>query len=142
MAVRLLIEIQISTVKANVSALANSGYETIEPEILVPLSFAENNIGLSIKNLKKVAYQAAAHKEVQFYFTEEKVKIKVVTKDKQSSYVDAILLISETEDQIILNDKLVGKLGIILLDFGEGIWRFTDDPSDKSRESTDRQLFT
>ncbi|MBW8051148.1 MAG: hypothetical protein FVQ77_12575 [Cytophagales bacterium] len=142
MAVRLPIEINVSSVKANASALANSGYETIEPEILVPLSFAKNNLGLSTEDGKKVAYQAAAHKEVQFYFIEKKVKIKVVTKDKQSVYIDAILLISETEDQVVLNDKLVGRLGIDLVNVAEGIWRFTDDPSDISRKSSDTQLFT
>ena len=142
MAVRLPVEIQFSSMKANASALANSGYETIEPEILVPEPFAKNNLGLSTEDGIKITYEAADHKEVEFYSIDEKVKITVVTEDKRSATVDAILLISENEDQVILNDKLVGKLCIMFIEIAKGIWRFTDDPSDISRESTDRQLFT
>jgi len=137
MAVRLIIEINSA---ATVSAIANAGYETDECEILVPLPFAKDNMGLSLKDGKEITYIAAGKKEVRFYQM-GKVKIRVFTDDKKSEYVEAALLVSESEEQVVLNDKLVGGLGIIFLNVAEGTWRFSDDPTDKLRESSAPQLF-
>ncbi|MCH8318660.1 MAG: hypothetical protein IIA88_09225 [Bacteroidetes bacterium] len=137
MAVRLTIEINSA---ATVSALANSGYETDECEILVPLPFAKDNMGLSLKDGKAITYIAADKKEVRFYQM-GKVKVRVITDDKKSEYVEAALLVSESEEQVVLNDKLVGGLGTDLVNVAEGTWRFSDDPVDKLRKSSMPQLF-
>ena len=140
MAVRLQIEITHSSNAVKVSAIANAGYETDECEILVPLPFAKNNMGLSLEKGREVTYIAADKKEIKFYQM-GRVKIRVITGDKKSQYVKAELLISKHEEQIILNDKLVEKLGIDLVKVGQGKWRFSDDPYEKLRDSSQKQLF-
>lgn len=42
--------------------------------------------------------------------------------------------ISEFERQILLNDKLAGKLGIRIEDVGEGLWSLRNDPKIRKSE--------
>lgn len=44
-------------------------------------------------------------------------------------------MISERADEVLLSDKLVSKLGIVLLDIGEGIWCFKDEIGKTVRRS-------
>lgn len=64
MAIRVTVEIDCKGKKDKVSALANSGFETEDAEILVPWAFVREKLGLSIKKGKPVTYRAAAGKEV------------------------------------------------------------------------------
>jgi hypothetical protein len=38
------------------------------------------------------------------------------------------LVISTIEDEVLISDKLAGKLGVVAYDFAEGIWRLNTDP--------------
>ncbi len=140
MAVRLPVEIEYSSRKAKVSAIANAGYETQEPEILVPLSFANKHLYVSKGLGKEITYIAAGGQEVKF-FRFKQANVRVFTDDSQSPVVSAVLIVSENEDEIILNDQLIGILGIDLVNVANGKWRFSDDPYDKLRDSSQRQLF-
>ena len=140
MAVRLSIEITYSSRKVNVTALANSGYETNEPEIVVPLSFAKEQFGISESHGKQIDYQTAGRQEVKFVRFEN-ARICVVTDDTRSSVVNAVLNTSENEVEVILNDMLVEMLGVDLVKVAQGKWRFLTDPPKKLRDSSPRQLF-
>ncbi len=140
MAVRLPVEIEYSSRKAKVSAIANAGYETQEPEILVPLSFANKHLCVSKEFGKEITYIAAGGQEVKF-FRFEQANVRVFTDDSQSPVISAKLMVSGNEDEIILNDQLIDKLGIVLVKVGAGKWQFSDDPHDKLRDSSQRQLF-
>ena len=140
MAVRLPIKIAFSYKTAEASAIANAGYETSGPEILVPLSFAVKQLGVEESAGKEVTYQTAGKQDIKF-FRFENAEICVITVDKKSAVVSAALLASENEEEVILNDKLVDKLGIDLIKVGEGKWRFLDDPYEKLRDSSAKQLF-
>ena len=140
MAVRLPIEITFSSKSVKVSAIANTGYETNEPEILVPLSFATKRLGVAEGHGKEVTYQTAGGQEVKFYRFEN-ANICVITDDSKSPVVSATLITSENEEEVILNDQLVGMLGIVLVKVAVGEWRFLDDPHEKLRDSSPKQLF-
>ena len=45
------------------------------------------------------------------------------------------MIISEKEEEILVSDKLSSKLGIVLLDIGEGLWCFRDEIGEKVRKS-------
>ena len=34
---------------------------------------------------------------------------------------------AERADEVLISDKLAGRLGIVALDFGEGLWCFRDE---------------
>ncbi|RLF05178.1 MAG: hypothetical protein DRK00_05100 [Thermoprotei archaeon] len=51
------------------------------------------------------------------------------------------LVISPIEDEILISDKLAGRLGVIVYDFGEGIWRLNTDPDEVRRRSEERQIW-
>ena len=140
MAVRVPIEITFGSQKVNVSAIANSGYETNEPEIIIPLSFGKEKFGISENKGKEVEYRAAGRQEVKF-IRFENAGICVVTDDSISSVVNAVLNTSENEVEVILNDMLVEMLGVDLVKVAQGKWRFLTDPPKKLRDSSRRQLF-
>ena len=43
--------------------------------------------------------------------------------------------ISDKEDEVLLSDKLIGALNIALERPGEGLWRFADEPTSKTRKT-------
>ena len=139
MAVRLPIKIVFSSKTVVVSAIANAGYETSGPEILVPLSFAVKQLGVSEGSGKALTYNTAGGETEFFRF--DNANICVTTDDSKSVVINAALLASEIQEEVILNDQLVGKLGIALINVGEGKWRFSDDPYEKLRDSSPKQLF-
>lgn len=44
-------------------------------------------------------------------------------------------IVSQGARYVLLNDKLLGRLGVVLLDFGEGIWCFRDELGRRERRS-------
>jgi len=139
MAVRLPIKIIFSSKTVEVSAIANAGYETSMPEILVPLSFAEKQLGVSEGSGKELTYNTAGGETKFFRF--DNANICMITDDSKSVVINAAVLASEIQEEVILNDQLVGKLGIDLVNVAEGKWRFSDDPYEKLRDSSPKQLF-
>ena len=62
-----------------------------------------------------------------------KVKVKVVTDNRESDWVDAYAIV--TTGKPLIDDYLIARLGIVILDSYEGLWRFKDDPPEKIRKS-------
>jgi hypothetical protein len=56
--------------------------------------------------------------------------------------VTSDLVISPFEEEILISDKLAGKLGIVVYDFAEGIWRLQTDPEDVRRRSEEREIWS
>ena len=52
------------------------------------------------------------------------------------------LVISTIEDEILIGDKLAGRLGIVVYDFAEGIWRLRTDPETTRRGSEERETWS
>lgn len=137
MAVRIKLKIKSKRGEVVTKALVNSGYESEEPEILVPVSIAKN-LGLYPKLLAESSiesYRVAGGREEKFIFTRKAVEVKVITEDRTSPEVSCNLLISEMEDEVLISDKLSSKLRIVLLDIGEGLWCFRDELGKKTRKS-------
>ena len=63
---------------------------------------------------------------VRNYVLRDEILVKVkVEYDTQTVISD--LVISTIENEVLIGDKLAGKLGIIVYDFAEGIWRLKSD---------------
>ncbi|MCK4474282.1 hypothetical protein KAU30_00460 [Candidatus Bathyarchaeota archaeon] len=59
----------------------------------------------------------------------------VLTEDRESRGVLSDIVICHTEVEILIGDKLAGKMNLVIEDPGEGIWRFKGDSLDKKRRS-------
>lgn len=118
-------------------ALVNSGYETRGPEVLLPLSLAEG-LGL-LPELPSGSvvreYVLADGSVARLIRVPDAVEVSAVEEDRVVGGVRASAAISEGVDEVLIGDKLAGALGIVALDFAEGLWCFRDELGKRERQS-------
>ena len=117
------------------SALANSGYESETPQILVPIKLAEQ-LGFwpPTIDLEESVFESAGG-PLRVWIASKSVKVKVIVADVETKDVEADLIISPLADEVLLSDKMISELNIALEDPGRGYWRFTWEPKEKVRRS-------
>lgn len=133
MAVRLLVEISFGRGTVRTVAVANAGYETQSPQILIPKKLAVKNWKKVLSKASGVEYNTPGGRTT--FKSLGVAKVTVVAQVKSSSQIQASLFASDHEDEVLLSDKLIGALSIELTNVGEGKWRFRDDPPATERES-------
>jgi len=130
MAIRVRVKLSSMMGKVTIiKALVTTGYESQEPEILIPRSVAEE-LGLLPKlpsGSEVRNYVLADGTVTRLIFIPSAVKVWVVEGDREVGGVEAHVTVSERADEVLLSDKLASKLGIVLLDIGEGLWCFRDE---------------
>ncbi|MEM3547205.1 MAG: hypothetical protein QXU47_05670 [Candidatus Bathyarchaeia archaeon] len=129
MVVRVKVKLHSATGEVVTVALANSGFEADEPEVILPIKVAERlNIFPRLMTEYQVEdYKAVGGALVKTFLVRGLVKIKVLTDDRDVGPVDVTAVITPGEDEVILSDKLMDMLKIVLLKPGEGIWKFADE---------------
>ena len=128
-AIRLKIRLVRGGRSIDVVALINSSYETREPELLVSTAIATQ---LSVyPQLPEGAvvkeYRLADGSITKLIKIPRTVQVYAVEEDRIVGSVEASLVIAEKASEPSISDKLAGKLGIVALDFGEGLWCFRDE---------------
>lgn len=120
-------------------AVANAGFETDVAEILLPFPLTIK-LGLSeeLGRARKESYRAVG-RYVEMLKLSNPGKVCVVTEDKSSPMVECFPIVSETEDEVTMSDKLISSLKIVIEDAGKGIWRFRDDDPNLKRESEEQE---
>lgn len=126
-------------VETCVSAIANTGFESDKPEIMIPKKVAIS-LNLRPKILLTEAtqeeYRTAGGKKLKAYVLRHgAAKAWVITEDREVGPVDVTLTVAYGESDVLLSDKALDALNIVLLKPGAGVWRFSDDPPEKVRES-------
>ena len=119
----------------DVVALVNSGFISFEPELLLPASLAEQlELSKVFKSstMERLLADGSRARLVKF---PRSVIVKVVCDDRESDPVEASVLVAERASLPLVNDKLVGKLRVVILDAGEGLWCFRDELGKKIRRS-------
>ena len=137
MVVRLKVKLQSTMGEVVTVALANSGFEADEPEVVLPIKVAER-LGMYPKlpvESQVEDYKAVGGVLVKTFLVRGFVKIEVLTDDRNIGPVDATAVITPGEDEVILSDKLMDALKVVLLKPGEGIWKFVDDEEGVARKS-------
>jgi hypothetical protein len=119
-----------------VPALVNSGYETDAPELLAPVKIAED-LGLwpETKEATMEYYKVAGGEEIRVVRLKKVAKVEILAEEHASQSVLCDLAVSEGEEELIIGDKLISKLGLVMIDAGEGIWCFKDEIGKKERKS-------
>jgi hypothetical protein len=137
-AVRVRIRVE-KTGGARVEAIAllNSGYETLEPELLVNKAVAEA-LGI-LPELPPGSvvkeYVLADGSISRLIKVPKSFRVYVVEEDRVVGGVEASIVISERADELLISDKLAGALGIVVLDFAEGLWCFRDEIGRRVRKT-------
>ncbi len=118
-----------------VVGLANSGFISMEPEVLVPASLAEH---LELHEVAKPEVHVRITgdgREVGLVRYRNSVKVYLVTEDRVEGPVLSTALVAPGARYVLLNDKLLGRLGVVLIDFADGIWCFKDELGKRERRS-------
>jgi len=118
------------------TALVNTGFETEGPQLLLPVKAAEKlDLWPNLPPEARVEIYDTAGGPMRVYLILQKAKTAVLTEDRESREVLSDIVISHTEVEILISDKLAGKMQIVIEDPGEGIWRFRDDSPERKRVS-------
>jgi hypothetical protein len=143
MAVRIKLKLKSRTTsrELRVNALVNSGFETLRPQLLVPVRVAEY-LGLwpIISREYVVKDYMTAGGPVRMYLLMDEVEVSVDV-EYASNTVVSDLVISTIEDEVLISDKLAGRLGVVVYDFAEGIWRLNTDPEKVRRRSVEKETW-
>ena len=124
-----------SSYEKEVLALVNSGFIGKEPEILLPQSLAQELKLSEVSRPKTTTRTLATGVPATLQVHERAVKVKVVTEDRESNEVTVNVLVAPRATIPLLNDKLISKLQIVILDAGEGLWCFKDELGRKVRKT-------
>jgi len=134
MAVRVKVRVRSGGNEIIGYALVNSGYETDSPELLVPSEMAEAlGVYPNVKEAVVERYRAVGGSEVRMLRLREAGEVEVLAEGRSSQPVRCDLVVSEGEDELIISDKLASKLGIVIIDPGEGVWCFRDELGKRER---------
>ncbi len=135
MAVRVRVRIARNGKEIVASALANSGYESETPQVLLPIEAAEIlNLWPPEKILEETVFDTAGG-PLRVWVASRAVKVKIVVEDIDMPFVEADAVISPIADEILLSDKMISELNIALEDPGRGYWRFTWEGKEVKRRS-------
>ncbi len=115
--------------------IANTGFIGIEPEIAIPQTIAKELKLNEITEPEVITKITGDGREIQLLKYRNTVKVYVVTEDRIEGPVLCSVVILPYSRQVLLNDKLLGKLSIVMIDVGDGIWCFRDEVGRKERKS-------
>ena len=107
-------------------AVLNSGYESVEEEVIIPVKVAER-LGLWPRlpeGTEIEEYEVAGGIKVRTYFIKDCLEIQVVTEDKVSEPVKTAAVIMEGQDEILLSDASISAHRIVIEDAKQGLWKF------------------
>lgn len=137
MAVRVPVEIKFGNKTAYTVAIANSGFETNQSQILLPQSLAIKFWKAEVRKAKSEMFKTAGGPAMFMVIGRGMVTIK--DDDALSGQADAEIIVASTEDEVILNDRLLDALGIQIIKAGVGLWRHSSDAPENIRNSSNPQ---
>ena len=99
------------------SAYVNSGYETDQPELLIPLRLAEE-----LEIWSPIAEECARTSLGlgRVYIVCRKAVVEVVTDDRVSPHVEVCITVSKYEREVLISDYLASELKIAVEDSEKG----------------------
>jgi len=125
MGVRVRIRLKSRDREVCSSALVNTGYEGVRPEVHIPLALAKR-LGLSLEDARSEKYAVVGGEVTAFRLGQVSVLAEVVC--------------VPGEYEVIINDVLAEELGIEIVAPRRGLWRVRGDG--RVRESAEPMLWT
>jgi len=140
-AVRVRVKAKSSGGELETAALVNTEFETEQPEILLPARLAEilglypPKSGSLLQEYSVVGGTTAVIK------SPEKIHVQLLLEDEETTSVEAVTLISDREDEVLISDSLASELKISIEDAKERLWRLRDETLEKLRRSSKPQYW-
>ena len=116
-------------------AIAISGFIGIEPEVLIPQTLVKDLKLSEVCEPETTIKILGDGREIQLLKYRNSVNVYVLTEDRIEGPITCSVVVSPYLRYVLLNDKLLGLLKIVLLDFAEGIWCFRDELGKRERRS-------
>ncbi len=108
-------------------ALANTGFEGLGPDVLMPIDVAQR-LGFNLSGGDAEVYAIRTASGIApIYRFRESISVKVLVSDRDTPIVRLTPIVSESVDYVLLSDKALTELGIVIIDAGNGIWCFRDE---------------
>jgi hypothetical protein len=115
------------------AALVNTGFETPNPQILLPVKAAERLVlWPDLPSCTQVEIYDTAGGPTRVYRVRNAVVVEVVGREGSGVVADAV--VSHTEVEVLISDRLAEELMIAIERPGEGIWRFRDEKVERRSE--------
>lgn len=116
------------------AAVANAGYESQVPEIVLPKPLAVR-LGLSLRRVRSAVRMVAGGKPITVRHAPRSIRATILSGDREEGPVVADAVVIAGEDEVLLSDKLMTGLRLVPEDPGEGLWRFRDESPERLRKS-------
>jgi hypothetical protein len=131
MGVRVRVKLRSGNREVSSSALVNTGYEGVRPEVHVPLALARK-LGFSLEDVKSEKYAVVGGEVTAFRLGQVTVTLDVESM-RGGVLAEAVCVPGEYE--VIINDVLAEELGIEIVAPKRGLWKIRED--EKVRESSE-----
>jgi hypothetical protein len=117
-------------------ALVNAGFESDEPEIIVPVRLAEE---LELwprlpEGTETEIYEVAGGGKVKTHRIKGTFETQVIAGEATSDPVETTVAVMEGEREVVLSDKATSAHRIVLEEVGAGIWRFRGETETRQSE--------
>ena len=123
MAVRLKVKVALGKKAVDTVAIANAGYESDKPEILIPTELARKlEVWPEMPAGTKFEEFLTAGGPCVMHVLEKPAKVSSTLRKEKK--IDSTVVISTIKDEVLLSDKLIGALEIDIINAGTGEWRF------------------
>lgn len=134
MAVRVRIKVTWKNKAKTFIVLVNGGAESDEPVIVLRPEDAEE-LGLLLNNFDIIEVELASGKTHNL-ISKEKIKIELLDERNETiSSTLAFLAIDENLTEPLITDATIDELGIVVISFKKGLWRYINDPTNTVRQS-------
>lgn len=121
------------------SALVNTGFESIDPELVIPAPIAQI---LEIHPSPSIAsYTVAGGGSLTAIRGDKPVRASLVLEEGVRAEVTAVASIVPGEEEVIISDRLAHDLGIAIIDPYEGLWCLRDEIGLRVRRSVKPELW-
>ncbi len=114
------------------SALVNTGFESEEPELVIPEKLSEV---LELMGSAIARFRAVARLEASGMRVDERITVELMVEDRDPVVAQANVTILPGEDEVIISDRLASELRIVILDPYGGSWCLSDEMGKVSRKS-------
>jgi hypothetical protein len=134
LAVRVRIKVTWKNKAKTFIVLVNGGAESDEPVIVLRPEDAEE-LGLLLNNFDIIEVELASGKTHNL-ISKEKIKIELLDERNETiSSTLAFLAIDENLTEPLITDATIDELGIVVISFKKGLWRYINDPTNTVRQS-------
>ena len=133
MVVKVRIKIRTKAGSTSVPAVLNTGFESEEPELVLPLELAVE-LGVWPSGEVEYADYTTAGGSTSLPVVKKAARVELLLEDQKTKPMICNAVIDPNVDEVLLSDSAIDELGIIILS-AKGKWRFRDDPEGKVRKS-------